>query len=111
MLMLPVPSSTAFWPSSAPLRAKVRRPASGPLALASSRLKPTEWFTPNGSSLWAENEPVYLSPPVLVTMLMMPDLALPNSAEEEPVVTEASSKALVEMLSEVPADPANRSPR
>ena len=44
-------------------------------------------------------------------MEMMPDLALPNSAEEEPVVTEASSKALVEMLMAVPAEPTNRSPR
>ncbi len=39
-----------------------------------------------------------LEPPVLVTIEMMPDLALPNSADEDPVVTEASSNALVPTL-------------
>ena len=50
-------------------------------------------------------------PPVLVTIEMMPDLALPNSAEDEPVVTEASSKAFVPIEIWLAAAPANRSPR
>ena len=41
----------------------------------------------------------------------MPDLAFPNSAELDPVVTEASSNALVLMLSEEPSDPTKASPR
>jgi hypothetical protein len=42
---------------------------------------------------------------------MMPDLALPNSAEEEPVVTEASSNAFGAMLIWLADAPTYRSPR
>ena len=87
------------------------RPASGPLKPPSIRLKPTPWFTPNGSSVSKPREPWYSLPPVLVTIETMPDLALPNSAELDPVVTEASSKALVPMVSSVPAEPTKASPR
>ena len=48
---------------------------------------------------------MYLLPPVLVWTEMTPDCALPNSAEEEPVVTDASSSALVPRLISVPAEP------
>jgi len=36
---------------------------------------------------------------------MTPDWALPNSADDDPVVTDASSSALVPTLISVPAEP------
>ena len=42
---------------------------------------------------------------------MMPDFALPNSAELDPVVTEASSNALVPIVISVPSDQTKASPR
>ncbi len=106
-----MPSSSDLRPSSVPLTAKVSRPANGPATPPSSRLNPAPWFTPNGSSVSKPSDPTYSLPPVLVTIDTMPDLALPNSAELEPVVTDASSKALVLMLSEEPSEPTNASPR
>ena len=105
------PSSSDLRPSSVPLRAKVSRPASGPATPPSIRLNPVPLLTPNGSSVSTPRLPWYSLPPVLVTIDTMPDLAFPNSAELDPVVTEASSNALVLMLSEEPSEPTKASPR
>jgi hypothetical protein len=48
---------------------------------------------------------------VRVLIAMTPDWALPNSAEEEPVVTEASSSASVPTLIAVPFELTRASPR
>ena len=94
------------------MSAKVSRPASGPLKPPSSRLKPMPLLTPNGSSVSKPRGALVSLPPVLVTMEMMPDLALPNSAEREPVVTEASSKRVgADARSAVPSEPTKASPR
>ena len=106
-----MPSSTARWPVSEPLIAKVSRPVSGPLNPASNRLKPMLLLTPIGSSVSYENDPAYSGPPVRVTMETIPPVAFPNSAELEPVVTDASSNPFVEIWMLVPVDPTNVSPR
>ena len=59
VLAVRCPSSIALRPSSVPLRAKVSRPASGPLKPPSNRLNPMPLFTPNGSSDSKPREPWY----------------------------------------------------
>ena len=75
------------------------------------RLKPTPWLTPIGSSVSNDTEPAKSLPPVRVTIETIPPVALPNSAELDPVVTDASSKALMPIEIWVPADPTKLSPR
>ena len=55
----------------------------GPPRLPATRLNPWLRLTPNGSSVSYCTLPLKAAPPVRVSMLMMPDCALPNSAEED----------------------------
>ena len=78
---------------------------SGPPKLARTRLNPVLMFFPNGSSVSQLTLPLKaVLEPVRVAMLMMPDWALPNSAELAPVVTEASSKPPTPMMISLPPD-------
>ena len=50
---------------------------------------------PNGSSDWYDADPSSFCPPERVVYAMIPACASPNSTPMAPVVTEASSTALV----------------
>ena len=63
--------------------------------LPSKRLKPVLIELPNGSSLWYDTVPSSFWPPERVVYAMTPDCASPNSTPMAPVVTDASSTALV----------------
>ena len=82
-------------PSSTPQTKKVRFDTIGPPRLAFTRLKPRLTLLPNELVGLVADAAGELLPPVRVAIVMMPDCALPNSADEAPVVTEASSKPLV----------------
>src|SRR5213593_1952237 len=64
----------------------------------SKRLSPTLIELPKGSSVSYENEPSVLLPPARVVYEITPDCASENSTPSAPVVTEASSIALVPRL-------------